>query len=385
MKKYGNTVPPEFEGYINKDFLKKVQDYEREKTQIDIISSLVGNFVTIIFIFFGFLDFYNNWIISLNLSFILSGLIFFLLLSYASTIISIPFSLYSTFKIENKYGFNTMTLKLWIQDFIKSILLSTILNVIVIIVALWIIQNSPEYWWLYLWFFFLVFSIFLMYVAPFLIEPLFNKFTPIENAELESRIKEIMGKVKIKISRVFKMDASKRSKHTNAYFSGIGKVKRIILYDTLLESMSDDEILAVLSHEAGHWKKKHIFKMIVAAEVLSFIGLYISFRILQTDILTQIFMIQQNTFFAKIILLGFVGGIISFPFTPLANYISRRFESQADKFALKLCNNKEAMISTLVKLSKDNLSNLFPHPLYVLFYYSHPPVIDRIEKIHEYR
>ncbi len=385
MKRYGNNVPSEFEGHINKDFLKKVQDYEIEKTQVDIISSITGSIITIIFIFLGLLDLYNNWINSMNLSFMLSGLVFFLLLIYASTMISIPFSLYNTFKIENKYEFNTMTFKLWIQDFIKSILLSTILNIIVITVALWIIQSSPEYWWLYLWFFFLVFGIFLMYISPYVIEPLFNKFTPIENPELENRIKEMMEKINIKISRVFKMDASKRSKHTNAYFSGIGKVKRIILYDTLIESMSDDEIIAVLSHEAGHWKKRHILKMIIATEVLSFIGLYISFRILQTDILTQIFMIQENTFFVKIILLAFVGGIISFPFTPLASYISRRFENEADEFALKLCNNKDAMINTLIKLSKDNLSNLYPHPLYAAFYYSHPPVMDRIKKIEEYQ
>jgi STE24 endopeptidase len=384
MKSFGNNVPPEFEGYINRDFLKKVQDYEREKTKIDIISSLSGNIATIIFIFLGLLDYYNNWINSLNLSFIVSGLIFFLLLSYASTIISIPFSLYINFKIENKYGFNTMTFKLWIQDFMKSVLLSTILNGIVISIAFWIIQGNPEYWWLWLWLFFMTFSIFIMYIAPYVIEPLFNKFTPIENPVLENRIQEVMEKIKIKVTRVFKMDASKRSKHTNAYFSGIGKVKRIILYDTLLESMSDDEIIAVLAHEAGHWKKRHVLKMVIAAEVLSFIGLYISFRILQTDMLTQLFMIKQNTLFAKIILLGFIGGIISFPFTPFASYISRRFENQADEFALKLFNNKEAMISTLIKLSKDNLSNLYPHPLYVAFYYSHPPVIDRINKIKKY-
>lgn len=383
MKKYGNSVPLEFEPYIDKNFLEKAQNYEREKTQIDIVSSLVGNIITIIFIFFGLLNYYNKWISSLNLSFIVSGLIFFLLLSYASTLISIPFSLYSTFKIENKYGFNTMTLKLWIQDFLKSILLSTILNGIIIFVALLIIHNSPEYWWLYLWVFFFVFSIFLLYIAPYVIEPLFNKFTPIDNPVLESRIKTIMEKVNIKISRVFKMDASKRSKHTNAYFSGIGKVKRIILYDTLLENMSDDEILAVLSHEAGHWQKRHIIKMIIAAEILSFIGLYISFKILQTDVLIRIFEIQQDTLFAKIILLGFIAGLISFPLTPVSSYISRRFEKQADDFALKLFDNKEAMINTLIKLSKDNLSNLYPHPLYSAFYYSHPPIIERIKRIKE--
>jgi STE24 endopeptidase len=381
MRKYGFLIPPEFEGQIDIELLKKIQDYEIEKTQFSFVSSIFGNIVIIGFIFGGLLNIYNSWFASLNWPFIVTGLLFFLLLSYASTFLSISFSLYSTFKIENKYGFNTMTSKLWIEDFLKSVILSTVITGIIVSAGLWIIQSSPNYWWIWVWSFFLIFSIFMMYISPYIIEPLFNKFTPIEEAGLEEKIKELMQKVPIKISRVFKMDASKRSRHTNAYFSGIGRVKRIILYDTLLEKMNHDEIISVLAHEAGHWKKKHVLKMIIAMEIVSFIGIYISFKILQTDILTNIFQIQKDTFFVKVILLGFIGGIISFPFIPLNSYISRRFERQADRFAWMLSGNKEAMISTLIKLSKDNLSNLHPHPLYATFYYSHPPMVERIKEI----
>lgn len=366
---------------MDEDLLRKTQKYEAEKTGFSFISSIFGNIITVIFIFGGFLDVYNSWVTSLNRSFVLSGLIFFLLLSCASALLSIPFSLYSTFRIENKYGFNTMTPKLWISDFLKSFIISTILTGILVLAGLWIILSVPDYWWIWVWGFFLVFSLFMMYISPYVIEPLFNKFTPVEVTGLEDKIRYLLQKVDLKVSRVFKIDASKRSRHTNAYFSGIGRVKRIILYDTLLEKMDHDEILSVLAHEAGHWKRKHVLKMIVAVEIVSLIGIYISFRILQTDLLTDIFRIQHGTFFAKIVLLGFLGGIVSLPFVPLGSCISRRFEKEADRFACRLMENGEAMASALIKLSKDNLSNLHPHPFYAAFYYSHPPVIQRIREI----
>jgi len=221
----------------------------------------------------------------------------------------------------------------------------------------------------------------MMYISPYVIEPLFNKFTPLEEQVLVEQIKHMLHKVSITVSRVFRMDASKRSRHTNAYFSGIGRVKRIILYDTLLETMNHDEIIAVLAHEAGHWKRKHILKMIIATELLSFFILYGVFRIFQTDFLTDLFLIQNGTFFAKIVILGFLGGIVSLLFIPFSSSISRRFEREADRFAFSLSGNNESMISALIKLSKDNLSNLHPHPLYAAFYYSHPPMVQRIEHI----
>ena len=381
MKKFGLTVPRELEGKVDEDLLKKTQAYEVEKTGFSFFSSGFGNIAVLVFIFGGLLNMYNAWIVSLNLSFIASGLLSFLLLSYVNTFISIPFGLYNTFKIEKKYGFNTMTWRLWLIDFLKSLGLSTVLTCILVSAGLWLVQASPDYWWIWVWCFFLAFSLFIMYISPYVIEPLFNKFTPVEAEGLEERIRALLQKVGIKVKRVFKMDASKRSRHTNAYFSGIGRVKRIILYDTLLEKMSHDEILAVLAHEAGHWKKKHVLKMIIAVEIISFIVIYLSFVILRTDFLADLFRIQNATFFARVVVLGFIGSIVSFPFTPLGNYVSRRFERESDRFACRLTDNPESMASALVELSKDNLSNLHPHPIYAAFYYSHPPVVQRIRDI----
>ena len=382
LKRYGSVIPPEFEGQIDQALLSKTRDYNVEQTRFGFISSVFNNIVSLLFIFV-LLNIYNSWIISLNYSFIMSGLIFFLLISYAETAISMPFSLYSTFKIENRYGFNTMTWRLWITDTIKSLLISTILMGLLISIGLLLIHKNPDLWWLWVWSFFLFFGIFMMYISPYVIEPLFHKFTPIEDEELESGIRSLMEKVGIKVSRVFRMDASKRTKHTNAYFTGIGKVKRIILYDTLIEKMDRAEVISVLAHEAGHWKKKHILKHIVATEVIALITIYISFKLIQGNFLTDLFNINESSFFAKLVVLGFIGSVVSFPFGPVFHYFSRRHEKEADRYSYELTGNADSMISALVKLSKDNLSNLHPHPLYALFHYSHPPVLKRIRSIRE--
>jgi STE24 endopeptidase len=254
---------------------------------------------------------------------------------------------------------------------------------LLISVGLYLIQTSPALWWLWVWCFFLVFGIFIMYISPYVIEPLFHKFSPIDNEELESEIKTLLNKAGIRVSRIFKVDASRRTKHTNAYFTGIGKTKRIVLYDTLIETMNRDEILAVLAHEAGHWKKKHVLKHIITTEVIALVGIYIAFHVLQTDFLVHLFAIKQSSLFVKLILLGFIGSIILFPIGPLFHLISRRHENEADKYSFEITGKAEGMISALVKLSKDNLSNLHPHPLYALFHYSHPPVLERIRRIRE--
>lgn len=383
MKQQGLVIPPGFEGYIDGDLLKKTHAYTIEHNTVGLVESIASNIITIVFLYGGLLALYASWISSLSGSFIIQGLLFFLLLSYAGSLLSIPFSLYNTFKIENKYGFNTMTLKLWITDLIKSTLISTVLMGIVMACGLWIIQKSPELWWFYVWSFFFIFSIFMMYISPYVIEPLFNKFTPLEGDILEERIKAMMQKTGIRVSRVFKIDASKRSHHTNAYFTGIGKTKRIVLYDTLLNKMDEDEVLAVLAHEGGHWKKKHVLKMLVVFEALSLVGAYIAFRVLRAGILAEIFGIQENTFFAELVILSFVFSIVSFPFTPLFSAFSRKHEREADRFAVDLAPRPDALATSLIKLSKDNLSNLHPHPLYAAFHYSHPPVVERVKKINE--
>jgi STE24 endopeptidase len=389
LKEHGTEVPSEFEGSIDRTVLSKTQDYLIDNTRFGIFSSIFNNIILLVFLFGGFLDSYNYWVQSLNFPFIVSGLVFFVILSLGETILSIPFTLYHTFWIESKYGFNTMTLGLWIVDLIKSVIISTIIMAIVISAALALIQWSPDLWWLDLWGFFFIFSFFIMYIAPYVIEPLFNKFTPLEGSEdIKTAIVTMMEKVNIRVSRIFKMDASKRSRHTNAYFTGIGKNKRIVLYDTLIEKMTSGEILAVLAHEVGHWKKKHLLKRILLSEIIALGVLYLAHAILGHDYLSKLFNItssgstnlsgSDSTFFAEVVILAFLGIIVSFPFTPFSNIFSRQHEKEADSFCYELTQDTDSMISALVKLSKDNLSNLHPHPFYAAFHYSHPPVTKRI-------
>ncbi|MDI6800599.1 MAG: M48 family metallopeptidase [Thermodesulfovibrionales bacterium] len=381
MRKAGTAIPSEFEGKIDEGLLKRTQDYAADKTGFDFVSSIFGNIVTIVFIFGGLLNIYNSWIASLDLSFTISGWLFFLLLVYAGEVLSMPFSLYSTFKIENRYGFNTMTLGLWISDFAKSIIISTILMSLLTISGLWLIQWSPDYWWFWIWSFLFVFSIFIMYISPYVIEPLFNKFTHIEDESLKEKIIRLTEKAGIHASKILKIDASKRSRHTNAYFTGIGRTKRIVLYDTLLDGMSHDEIIAVLAHEIGHWKRKHLLKTLVVFEILSLIALYVSHRLIQGDFLLTLFNISTNTVFAKFVILGFIASILSLALQPIMNLFSRRHERQADRASYEFTRDADSMVSALVRLSKENLSNLYPHPLYVVLYYSHPPILERIRHI----
>lgn len=384
MKRRGFSVPPEFKDTADEGFLKKAQDYEIEKSRLKVALSLFDNVVLLLFIFGGLLNIYNSWIASLNLPFIVSAWLFFLLLSYGKTMLSLPFSLYSTFKIENKYGFNTMDLKLWLSDLFRTLIISTMLTSLLLFSAFYLIQQSPDYWWLWVWFFMLSYSIFVMYISPYVIEPLFNKFTPVEDESLKQRIIRLAEKVGIHAGRILKIDASKRSRHANAYFTGIGRTKRIVLYDTLLQQMNHDEIMAVLAHEIGHWKKKHLLKIMAMFEIFSLIGLYLAFKLTSGDILLTLFNIGTDTIFAKFAVLAFAAGIIIFPLKPLVNSFIRRHEWQADRASYDLTGDGASMISALVKLSKENLANLHPHPLYVFLYYSHPPVLERIRYIKEF-
>ncbi|MEW6409734.1 MAG: M48 family metallopeptidase [Nitrospirota bacterium] len=381
MRKAGATIPPEFEGKIDEALLKKTQEYEADKTRFGFVSSLFGNIVTIVFIFGGLLNIYNTWIASLNLSFIISGWFFFMFLFYAGEILSVPFNLYNIFKIENKYGFNTMTFRLWISDFIKSLLISTVIMSLIIFAGLWLIRLDPNLWWLWVWGFLFIFSIFIMYISPYVVEPLFNKFTPIEDESLKEKILKLVEKANIHAGRIFQMDASKRSRHTNAYFTGVGKTKRIVLYDTLLEGMNHNEILSVLAHEIGHWKKKHLLKALAAFGMFSLIVLYLTHRLIQGDFILTLFNISTNTIFAKFIILSFLVSILLLPLKPFVNFFLRRHERQADRASYDLTKDVESMVSAFIKLLKENLSNLYPHPLYVTLYYSHPPILERIRYI----
>ncbi len=379
LKTNKGKVPPEFEGRIDSGFLERSAAYLAENTRFGAVAYSLERVFTLIFILWA-LDYYNGWVASLGLSFTGSGIVFFILLFYADAVLTAPLSLFRAFRIEKKYGFNTMTPGLWATDFVKSTAVSTVISIAVIYAALRIIEMSPALWWFWIWAFFLVFTVFMIYISPYVIEPLFNKFEPIDSG-LEARIKEVAGRAGIKVKRVLKIDASKRTRHTNAYFTGIGRVKRIVLYDTLLERLNTGEILSVLAHEIGHWKRRHILKNLALLEAASLAVLFMAYILMQGESLNELFNIRGGTFFTKAALLAFMAGIAAAPLEPLLNYISRRREYEADAYSCSLTDDPDSMAEALIKLSKDNLSNLYPHPLYAAFHYSHPPVLQRIKHI----
>jgi len=381
LAKHGAEVPPGFEEHVDSSTLKKIRDYTVEHGRVDRIAAVVSMAVTILFLFGGLLNWLNSFIAEQGWSPGASGVIFFMALIYGETLINIPFSLYNTFSIEKRFGFTKQTLALWVKDLIKSLILNTLLLGLLLYVLLWLVQRLPDLWWLAGWVFVLFFSIFLLYISPYVIEPLFNKFKPMEDTSLEGRIKEILARTGLKINRVFSMDASKRSSHSNAYFTGIGHVKRIVLFDTLLANHEDDEIIAILAHEAGHWKKKHVFKMLLFSQIMGLIGFYLAHKLTAGDLLADVFMLDIPTIHAKLLLVVFIGTLALFPLRPLMAYISRRHEVDADNFAIQLTESSEPMASALIKLGKDNLANLHPHPLYAAIYYSHPPLVQRVKRI----
>jgi len=384
LARHGAEVPTGFEEYIDTEVLTRMRDYTVAHGRVDHVASLFGVGINIIFLFGGLLNWYNNFIDSMQWPPVLAGTVFFLLLSYADTAINIPFSLYNTFSVEKRFGFTTQTLSLWVVDLLKSLAVNTLLLGLLFAALLWLIQTMPGYWWLAGWFFVLGFSIFLLYVSPYVIEPLFNKFTPIQDELLEKRIKETMGKAGLSISRVFTMDASKRSKHSNAYFTGIGHVKRIVLFDTLLNNHQPDEILAILAHEAGHWKKKHLLKMLILSQAITLAGLFFAYQLTISDQIALLFQLDIPTMPAKLLLIAFLGGLLLFPIKPLFALMSRKHEREADRFAVQLTQETKPMAESLIRLSRDNLANLHPHPWYAAFNYSHPPVVSRVAEIKSY-
>jgi STE24 endopeptidase len=381
LRRNGNIVPAGFEGAIDPETLARTTAYTLEKNRMEMVDSILDNLLLIIFLFGGLLGVYDRWIVSLSGSFVVCGVLFFLFLTLAQTILGIPFSIYDTFRIENRYGFNNSTPRLWLADLVKSTAISFILLTLVVMGGFAIIRVSPGFWWLWVWGFFAVVSIFIMYLSPYVIEPIFNKFEAVKEEGLEDDIRALLAKTGLKVSRVMQMDASRRSHHSNAYFTGIGRVKRIVLYDTLLKQMTHGEVLAVLAHEVGHWKKGHIWKRLVMTELLGLASCYLAYRLTVWGRLPALLGLPHASFAAQLVILAFIGAIAAFPFAPLSSWLSRRQEWEADRFAADLTGEPAALASSLIKLSRENLSNLHPHPLYARFYYSHPPVVERVRQL----
>jgi len=270
-------------------------------------------------------------------------------------------------------------LKIWITDILKGAVVGSLIGVILLGSILFLIEHARGLWWLWAWIVFFAFQLLLLIIYPTVIAPWFNKFLPLEDEALETQVKNIMHQGGLSVEGVFSMDAGKRSRHTNAYFTGMGKSKRIVLFDTLLTSHSHEEIIAILAHEIGHWKKRHVFKHLLFASLMSFLAFYLASKLLKWPVLYQTFGFDHGVSYVGLFLVGALWDAVGQFFGPLGRALSRRFERQADAYAAGLLKSTADLSSALKRLAGDNLSNLSPHPLYAWFYYSHPPLSERIQ------
>ena len=381
LTRYGHVVPDVFKGEIEPETLKSIRDYTVAVSNLGSIEILVDDLADLVIILSGFLPYLAGTHLLSGLNPVLAGIAFMFACSFLLGLIDIPFDLYGTFVIERRFGFSTITFKLWLKDQIKTLLLSGLIMGIILAVFLELLYSLPRLWWLPAWVCFVLFQLLLTWLYPKVIAPLFNKFEMIEDENLKRSIGELLEHAGFHLTGLFKMDASTRSRHTNAYFTGIGKFKRIVLFDTLINTHTPEEITAVLAHELGHLKKGHIRKQLAASVVLSLVVLYVVAKLLAWPALYMTFGFQSIIPFAGLFLISIIGKPFTFFFIPIGSMISRRYERQADAYARELTGSTVPLARALKRLAKDNLANLHPHPLYAWFYYSHPPLAQRIEAL----
>jgi len=381
LQHHGKEVPSLFQGMLDEEMLTKMADYTVANNRLASRENLVNDAVEFVVIFLV-LPLLVGVLVTWKIHFIFQALIFFGVLAAAGGIAGLPFDLYHTFVLEKRYGFSTITWRLWFTDFLKSLILSAVLMGILVSALMAFILYLPASWWFAAWLFFTLFEILLLWLYPVVIAPLFNKYEPVRDEKLAGRITTLLAKVGLQTQGIYQVDEGRRSRHTNAYFTGIGKTKRIVLFDTLLASHSPEEILAVLAHEVGHWQKKHILKQLIFMIILSFLVLYIADQLISSPVLYNAFSVPPQALYAGLFLLSVYGSCIGFFVSPAGSALMRRYEREADKIAVELTGTSEHMINALKRLAKDNLANLHPHPLYVWFYYSHPPLVERIAALH---
>jgi STE24 endopeptidase len=380
LKHWRNEIPKEMEGFIDSERYGKTQQYEKTKKRIGTLSSSLSTFITVAFLLAGGFGLLYNYVATFTESEYLRTLGFFAVLSVASSIISLPFGVYNTFVIEEKFGFNRYTPGLYIIDKLKGIALGALMGGGVICLLVFFYLNAGEWFWVYAWAAVAVISLFFTTFYTSLIVPLFNKLNPLEYGALKQKLEAYSQKVSFPLKNIMVMDGSKRSAKSNAYFSGIGPKKTIVLFDTLINQHTEDELVAVIAHEVGHYKKKHILKNYI----ISFVQMAVLFYLLGLAFNQPLFsrMLGVDTPNFAISMIGFfmLYQPVSFITGMLMSVLSRKYEFEADAFAKETFNGK-ALGDALKKLSTSNLSNLVPHPLYVFFHYSHPPVLERLKAL----
>lgn len=378
--KFKDPVPSELNDVFDLEEYDKSQEYKKTNYKFGLTSSVFSLCLTLAFLFFGGFEWVDNIARGISVNPIANALIFFGIIMLGSDLITTPFSYYQTFVIEEKFGFNKSTTALFFIDKIKGWLMMIVLGGGVLALIIWFFQWAGTNFWIYAWGVIAVFTIFMNLFYSKLIVPLFNKQTPLEEGSLKSKIESYARKVGFELKHVFVIDGSKRSTKANAYFSGFGKEKRVTLYDTLLNDLDEDEIVAVLAHEVGHYKRNHIIFNLSASIILTGLTLFLLSLFVNNPQVSLAIGVSQPSFHAALIGFGILYSPISEITSLIMNFLSRKFEYQADDYA-KNTFAALPLVTSLKKLSKNNLSNLTPHPAYVFMHYSHPPLIDRIRNL----
>ncbi len=382
--KWSNKLPDELKGIYDPEEYKKSQDYKRVNEHFSLITGTFSFIVILLMFFLGGFSLVDAIARDITSNNILIALVFFGILMLAFDLITTPFSIYDTFVIEEKFGFNKTTPKTFVMDKIKGWFLGAIIGGAMLALIVWFYQYTGSSFWIYAWIAITLFMVFMSMFYSTLIVPLFNKQTPLEPGPLRNAIEDFSKKVSFKLDNIFVIDGSKRSTKSNAYFSGLGSKKRIVLYDNLINDLKTEEIVAVLAHEIGHYKKKHSLYGIILGIFQTGITLYILSLFVGNPELSEALGTDKKGFHLGLIAFGVLYSPISLVIGLFMNAYSRKNEYSADRFARdQYEGNGENLISALKKLSKKNLSNLTPHPLYVFFYYSHPPLLQRIKAIRE--
>lgn len=374
-------LPKEFSDVYDKEKYAKSQNYTRTNTKFSFITSTFSTILILVVIQFGIFNQVDLFVRNFGYGEIINGLLFFGVLTIANDLLTTPFSLYKNFVIEEKFGFNKMTLSTFFMDKIKGYFLMIIIGAPIIALILYLFEGLGNLAWLYVWGTISLFSLAMQPIFNLFIAPMFNKFTTLEEGSLLSGIKSYVEKVNFPVAKVDVMDGSKRSGHSNAYFSGIGKTKRIALFDTLLENQNDEEILAVIAHEVGHYKCKHIQKGIILGIIQSGIMFYLMSLFINNPDLFAVFKMENLSIYASLLFFGMLYAPVEMVLGFFFNYLSRKHEFEADEYSAKTTEKPEHLISSLKKLSAENLSNLTPHWLNVALNYSHPPTLERINAL----
>ncbi|MGR9046067.1 MAG: M48 family metallopeptidase [Gammaproteobacteria bacterium] len=377
VMKHRDEVPDAFKDRVSLEAHQKAADYTIEKGKLSQVDGLIGVALLLLLTLGGGISFTFELWSKLELSPLLTGLGAVATVFLVMHLVELPTHIYQTFVIEEKYGFNKSTAQQFIKDQLLQLGLMAALGLPILALILWVMDSIGEFWWLWAWVILISFSLLMSWLFPTVIAPLFNKFTPMEEGPLKDRIQDLLARCGFNSQGIFIMDGSKRSGHGNAYFTGLGNNKRIVFFDTLVDSLEDEELEAVLAHELGHFKCKHVIKMLIASSVISLISLAILGWLIDEPWFFHGLGVEQPSNAAALLLFMLVSPVFTPFMQPISAYFQRKFEFEADDFA---ASNAKAskMISGLVKLYEENASTLTPDPLYSAFHYSHPPAAIRI-------